>query len=68
MKRIGQQIIQDALKRKATSTKRNGENETQARVKLFNDMVSGSLSIVNIIERGKELGLFNKTIPIVLLI
>ncbi|NLM11878.1 MAG: response regulator [Clostridiaceae bacterium] len=59
VKRIGQQIIQERIEKESYERYKREmeENETQARVKLFNDMVSGSLSIVNIIERGKELGL-----------
>lgn len=59
VKRIGNQIIQERIEIESYKRYKQEmeENETQARIKLFNDMVSGSLSIVNIIEQGKKLGL-----------
>ncbi|NLY43568.1 MAG: response regulator [Clostridiaceae bacterium] len=59
MKRRGQQILMERIEKQNFERYKREmeENEMNARRKLFDDMVEGSLSTAAILERGKELGL-----------
>lgn len=59
VKRVGQQIMLEKMRKENFERFRRDmeENEINMKRRLFNEMVEGSLSIVGILERGKELGL-----------
>ncbi len=59
VKRIGQQILAEREERVNYERYKREmeENETEIKRRLFNEMVSGNLSIAKVLERGKEYGL-----------
>lgn len=59
VKRIGQQILAEREERINYERYKleMEENETEIKRRLFNDMVSGNLSIAKVLEKGKEYGL-----------
>ncbi|MDP4179538.1 MAG: helix-turn-helix domain-containing protein, partial [Bacillota bacterium] len=59
VKRVGEQIIHERVEKENFERYKREmeENEIDVRRRFFNEIVSGSLSTVAILERGKELGL-----------
>lgn len=59
VKRVGRQIIVERTEKENFERYRceMEENEIDIKRRLFNDIIGGSLSIAEILERGKELGL-----------
>jgi two-component system response regulator YesN len=59
VKRIGKQIIAEREERENYERYKREmeENETEKMRRLFNEMITGTLSIAKILERGKEYGI-----------